>query len=88
MADFAVAMGGGQIKTGSACRSERIGKYCRLLAIEAELEKRARYGVGVRVEEGMSDVGCGPRSRFALGSRPGDVVVCFRRWDKVRPSAT
>lgn len=26
MADFAFAMGGGQIKTGSACRSERIAK--------------------------------------------------------------
>ena len=47
MADFAVAMGGGQIKTGSACRSERIAKYNRLLAIEAELGKRARYGGGV-----------------------------------------
>lgn len=44
MADFAVAMGGGQIKTGSACRSERIAKYNRLLAIEADLGKRARYG--------------------------------------------
>ena len=31
MADFAVAMGGGQIKSGSACRSERIAKYNRLL---------------------------------------------------------
>jgi enolase len=31
MADFAVAMGGGQIKTGSACRGERIAKYNRLL---------------------------------------------------------
>ncbi|MCX8044802.1 MAG: phosphopyruvate hydratase [Desulfobacterota bacterium] len=39
MADFAVAMGGGQIKTGSACRSERICKYNRLLEIEAELGK-------------------------------------------------
>gem|GEM_PF-3726962 len=29
--------GGGQIKTGSACRSERIAKYNRLLEIEAEL---------------------------------------------------
>lgn len=38
MADFAVAMGGGQIKTGSACRSERIAKYNRLLEIEAELD--------------------------------------------------
>ena len=37
MADFTVAMGGGQIKTGSACRSERIAKYNRLLEIEAEL---------------------------------------------------
>jgi enolase len=37
MADFAVAMGGGQIKTGSACRGERIAKYNRLLEIEAEL---------------------------------------------------
>ncbi len=44
MADFAVAMGGGQIKTGSACRSERIAKYNRLLAIEAELGKRAVFG--------------------------------------------
>ena len=37
IADFAVAMGGGQIKTGSLCRSERIAKYNRLLAIEREL---------------------------------------------------
>jgi enolase len=37
MADFSVAMGGGQIKTGSACRSERIAKYNRLLEIEADL---------------------------------------------------
>jgi len=43
IADFAVAMGGGQIKTGSACRSERIAKYNRLLAIEAELGKAAVF---------------------------------------------
>jgi len=43
MADFAVAMGGGQIKTGSACRSERIAKYNRLLEIEAELGKAATF---------------------------------------------
>ena len=43
MADFAVAMGGGQIKTGSACRSERICKYNRLLEIEAELGKSAIF---------------------------------------------
>lgn len=44
MADFAVAMGGGQIKTGSVCRSERIAKYNRLLEIEAELGAAARFG--------------------------------------------
>jgi enolase len=45
MADFAVAMGGGQIKTGSACRSERIAKYNRLLEIEAELGRAAVFGL-------------------------------------------
>ena len=44
MADFCVAMGGGQIKTGSACRSERICKYNRLLEIEAELGRSAVFG--------------------------------------------
>jgi len=43
MADFAVAMGGGQIKTGSVCRSERIAKYNRLLEIEAELGESAVF---------------------------------------------
>ncbi|HPD61700.1 MAG TPA: phosphopyruvate hydratase, partial [Thermodesulfobacteriota bacterium] len=43
LADFAVAMGGGQIKTGSASRSERIAKYNRLLEIEAELGKTAVF---------------------------------------------
>ena len=44
MADFAVAMGGGQIKTGSACRSERMAKYNRLLEIERELGQAAVFG--------------------------------------------
>jgi enolase len=43
IADFAVAMGGGQLKTGSVCRSERIAKYNRLLEIEAELGKSAVF---------------------------------------------
>jgi enolase len=43
MADFAVAMGGGQIKSGSACRSERIAKYNRILEIEAELGSAAVF---------------------------------------------
>ena len=44
MADFAVAMGGGQIKTGSVCRSERIARYNRRLEIEAGLSAAARFG--------------------------------------------
>jgi len=43
IADFAVAMGGGQIKAGSLCRGERIAKYNRLLEIEAQLDSAARY---------------------------------------------
>lgn len=37
IADFAVAMGGGQIKAGAPCRGERVAKYNRLLEIEHEL---------------------------------------------------
>ncbi|MGP8200378.1 MAG: phosphopyruvate hydratase [Limisphaerales bacterium] len=44
IADLAVGTGAGQIKTGSLCRSERIAKYNRLLAIEKELGRKARYG--------------------------------------------
>lgn len=43
LADFAVAMDGGHLKTGSASRSERIAKYNRLLEIEEELGQSALY---------------------------------------------
>jgi enolase len=43
IADLAVALNTGQIKTGSACRTDRIAKYNRLLRIEEELEDAARY---------------------------------------------
>src|SRR5438094_873002 len=43
IADFAVATGAGQIKTGAPCRSERTAKYNRLLAIAEELGAGARY---------------------------------------------
>jgi len=43
LADFAVAMDGGHLKTGSASRSERLAKYNRLLEIEMELENEAIY---------------------------------------------
>jgi enolase len=44
IADVAVATGVGQIKTGSACRSERVAKYNRLLRIEEELGDAALFG--------------------------------------------
>lgn len=43
IADLAVATSAGQIKTGSLCRSDRIAKYNRLLRIEQELGKAAKY---------------------------------------------
>ncbi len=43
IADLAVALGTGQIKTGSACRSERIAKYNQLLRIEEMLGDTAIY---------------------------------------------
>lgn len=48
IADLAVALNAGQIKTGSACRSDRIAKYNQLLRIEEELDETGRYrGAGV-----------------------------------------
>ncbi|MEW5932362.1 MAG: phosphopyruvate hydratase [Bacillota bacterium] len=43
IADLAVAMGCGQIKSGAPCRSERTAKYNRLLRIEEELAASALY---------------------------------------------
>ena len=44
IADIAVALGAGFIKTGAPCRSERVAKYNRLLRIESALNSSARYG--------------------------------------------
>lgn len=43
IADLAVAMNAGQIKTGAPSRSERVAKYNQLLRIEEDLGKSARY---------------------------------------------
>jgi len=43
IADIAVAINAGQIKTGSASRSDRIAKYNQLLRIEEELEDASEY---------------------------------------------
>jgi enolase len=43
IADFAVATGAGQIKSGSLCRTGRAAKYNQLLRIEKDLGARAIY---------------------------------------------
>jgi enolase len=43
IADLAVAMNTGLIKSGAPCRSERVAKYNRLLRIEEEMEESARF---------------------------------------------
>jgi enolase len=43
IADLAVALGTGQIKTGAPARSDRVAKYNQLLRIEEELGARAQY---------------------------------------------
>ena len=48
IADIAVALNTGQIKTGAPCRTERVAKYNRLLRIEEELHNKAEY-LGMRV---------------------------------------
>lgn len=44
IADLAVAVNAGQIKTGSACRTDRVSKYNQLLRIEEELGDEAIFG--------------------------------------------
>ena len=43
IADLAVAVNAGQIKTGSLCRTDRIAKYNQLLRIEESLGSTAKY---------------------------------------------
>jgi enolase len=43
IADLAVGLNAGQIKTGSVCRGEQTAKYNQLLRIEEELGARAVY---------------------------------------------
>jgi enolase len=47
IADLAVALNAGAIKTGAPCRSERLAKYNRLLQIEAALGPKAEYAGGL-----------------------------------------
>merc|ERR1712127_1082162 len=54
IADLAVGLCTGQIKTGAPCRGERTAKYNQLLRIEAELGAAAKYpGMGFRATDWM-----------------------------------
>ena len=57
IADLAVALNCGQIKTGSASRSDRIAKYNQLIRIEQELGSSARY-MGLKAFKGQSKTQC------------------------------
>ncbi len=45
IADLAVAVDAGQIKTGSICRTDRVCKYNQLIRIERELGKKGKFGL-------------------------------------------
>jgi len=45
IADLAVAVNAGQLKTGSICRTDRVCKYNQLIRIERELGKKAKFNV-------------------------------------------
>ncbi len=47
IADLAVALNAGALKSGAPCRSERLAKYNQLLRIESELGPQARYAQGL-----------------------------------------
>ena len=53
IADLAVAVNAGQIKTGSLCRTDRVAKYNQLLRIEEELGPQARF-LGVNAWKGQA----------------------------------
>ncbi|MNG29133.1 Enolase [compost metagenome] len=54
IADLAVATRAGQIKTGSLCRSDRVGKYNQLLRIEEALRGRAPYDTSALLQRRCS----------------------------------
>jgi enolase len=54
IADLAVGTSAGQIKTGSASRTDRIAKYNQLLRIEEELGPRARYAGRAAIKQSLN----------------------------------
>ena len=76
IADLAVATGAGQIKTGSASRTDRVAKYNQLLRIEEQLGDAAEYpgGRDLRAVDGADNPAgdlCAPRARRACVRHSG-----------------
>ena len=76
IADLAVAVNAGQIKTGSLSRSDRIAKYNQLLLIEEQLADAARYpgaeafrGAAAARLSGKSPARAGARTAAGAGAR-------------------
>jgi len=54
IADLAVAVSAGQLKTGSGCRGERVAKFNQLLRIERQLGDQARFAARAAFQQGAS----------------------------------
>lgn len=54
IADLAVALRTGEIKTGAPCRSERMAKYNQLLRIEEQLEGKSIFAGGKGLSKGTT----------------------------------
>ena len=71
IADLAVALGTGQIKTGSASRTDRMAKYNQLLRIEEDVGRRARF-TAARCSAGSAEAAATARvPRLSQPCRPG-----------------
>jgi enolase len=71
IADLAVATSAGQIKTGSASRTDRVAKYNQLLRIEEELGAKGRYAGGAAIRgrsKSTPCLGCVLRASAVLGA--------------------
>lgn len=57
IADLAVGVEAGQIKTGSICRTDRVAKYNQLIRIERELGKKARFNIWLFLLTALQEAG-------------------------------
>ena len=78
IADLAVATGAGQIKTGSASRTDRIAKYNQLLRIEEELGPAARF-LGLKSAELPRRAG----RKGKAGNNARTDVPTLQRWPRI-----